>query len=196
MSLKRPFTFPLPSHALDCFVHPDPANALHSPYRHTPENGPIETLAGNGHVILRTTRGHFTPEDFAEAPQDILQRMAKLPWSHIPRCQDKGDWKPLDDVRGKIYATDPITPFTESPPGKWRFSATPGIRIGGAPIVPRSLLQQVARLPRVEVLVRALSVKDPILFRFTGGIGCIGHHRSFLNTRPTASLFEPRHHRI
>lgn len=176
---KRPFHFPLPPDALPLFTHPDPAHAFHEPFA---LDG--EVVAANGHVAIKVYRGHFSAEDYGAANQEMEARIRPLPW-HLVRLHSPGggllhyhahDWRNLDEVRGLIYDWAPIQPFIRCG-RKWKFAPSPGIRVGGSVIVPLSLLQLIARLPRVEVLTRELDLDAPLVFRFTGGIGVIGNHR-------------------
>lgn len=176
---KRPFHFPLPPDALPVFTHPDPAHLFHEPFA---MDG--EVVAANGHVAIKVYRGHFSAEDFAPATPEMEERIRPLPW-HLVRLHSPGggllnyrptDWRNLDDVRGLIYDWAPIQPFLRC--GRtWKFAPAPGIRVGGSVIVPLSLLQTIARLPRAEVLTRDIDLHSPLVFRFTGGIGVIGNHR-------------------
>ena len=187
---KRPFTYPLPEEALDEFTHPDPAELLHLPY--LLGNGAV--LAADGHVAVRVQRGFFAAEDFPAAPAEVLERIGTLPWHLIARCRERGDWLPLDDVRGDLYDGPVLPRLTRGESGRWHPPHAPTVRIGGGPVVPLPLLQLIARLPRVELLVRDLTVYDPVLFRFSGGSGCIGHHRHLTLVPADRQLFHPLTH--
>jgi hypothetical protein len=187
-SLKIPFRFPIPTEALEAFSHPDADDVLGQPYRM--DDGPGSVLAGNGHVAIKAYRGWFHEDDFQPVPEAVVERIAKLPWSWITAPENRPtDWRALDDVRGDLYDTAPIELFTKAD-GKWRLAPTPGVRIADRAIVPLSILQQIARLPKAELLMVNLRLDQPVAFRFAGGMGVIGCHR-FTSAR--RQIFRRKH---
>ncbi len=171
---KRPFGHPVPADALAYFIHPDPRHLFHTPFRH-PEDSNL--YAGSAVAIrLRPSRCI----DLAEYPppsEETLRRFTELP-SHrftLAATQPKA-WRCLDDHRGTIYA-DPLIPVHyRTTDGIQIDRVTKNVRICGAPIVPLSILQLLARLPRIELYTAHCTLTGPVLFRFSGGEGIIPHY--------------------
>lgn len=169
---KRPFGHPIPAAAVAHFLHPHHPLFRHA-YRH-PEDGNLYAAA----LIAIRLRPSYTiaPDEYPAAPTEVLSRLANLPWDRFPlAAKHPAAWRCLDDHRGTIYGDD-LTPLW-TPDHRGRSAHRPGklVRICGAPIVPLSLLQLIARLPKPEICTAGCTLTGPILFRFTGGEGIIPH---------------------
>ena len=171
---KRPFPHPLPAEALAFFVHPDPRHLFHVAFRH-PFDGTV--IAGSA-VALRCRAGRgIDPAEYPAPDPDALRRIDALPWDRFTHAatQPKA-WRGLDDHRGTIYS-DPLLPVHHrTPDGIQIDRVTKNVRICGAPIVHLSILQLLARLPRVEIYTAGCTLTGPVLFRFSGGEGIIPHY--------------------
>jgi len=167
---KRPFLHPVPADAVDHFTHPTHP-AFRQPWQHDGH------LWAAGLLALRFRPSFaIAPSEYPAAPQEFADRVGTLPWERFPAAaaQPKA-WRCLDDHRGTIYG-DPVAPFwLEVRPGRWIYDPRKLVRICGAPIVPLSVLQLLARLPRPEIHTAGCTVEGPVLFRFSGGEGIIPH---------------------
>jgi hypothetical protein len=171
---KRPFGHPVPSDALAFFVHPDHRHLFHVPFRH-PEDGNL--YAGSAVAIRFRPSRSIDPAEFPAPGHDVLDRFMALPWHRFPvaATQPKA-WRCLDDHRGTIYG-DPLLPVhVRTTSGIQIDRVTKNVRICGAPIVPLSILQLLARLPRIELYTAGCTLTGPVLFRFSGGEGIIPHY--------------------
>lgn len=179
----KSYPYPLPEYALSDFCHPATGHPLGSALRHEGE-----ILAGNGYVALRATRGHWIHEEFPIAPADYLERFGALPWER-PLV---GPWRLLSDAGPVMWRRGQIG-FWHGPNGQserpWRPAPNPIWRVGDA-VVRLSLLQLVARLPRVEVYTGAQDNLEPLFFRFSGGRGMIAHDPRLSNW--SYHLFAPQ----
>jgi hypothetical protein len=171
---KRPFGHPVPADALAFFVHPYQRHIFHTAFRH-PFDG---TVIAASAVALRCRAGRgIDPAEYPAPHPDALRRIDALPWDRFPHAatQPKA-WRCLDDHRGTIYG-DPLLPVhVRTTSGIQIDRVTKNVRICGAPIVPLSILQLLARLPRVELYTADCSLTGPVLFRFSGGEGIIPHY--------------------
>lgn len=184
---KRPFGHPLPADALDYFVHPFPGHVFHPAFRH-PEDGNV--YAGSA-VALRVRRSRcIDPVEYPPPTQEALDRVTALPWGRFASAADQPKaWRCLDDHRGTIYAEPPAPVFTLTAQGPRIRLAGKNVRICGAPILPLSILQLLARLPRPEIYTAGCTLSGPVLFRFTGGEGIIPH---FGLTSAAFEMLKPR----
>jgi hypothetical protein len=187
---KRPFMHPLPAEALDFFVHPYPHHLLHTPFRH-PYDGTV--IAGSAVAIrCRAGRG-IDPAEYPAPDPEALRRIDALPWDRFTHAATQPQsWRCLDDHRGTIYGDAVLPVHYRNVNGIQIDLHTKNVRLCGAPIVPLSVLQLLARLPRVELYTAGCTLTGPILFRFSGGEGIIPHygltsaHFEMLKPRDTA----------
>jgi hypothetical protein len=161
---SRPFAYPLPGSALQEFCHPDPLHPFAAPLRWDDE-----ALAANSYIAIRARRLALDLHDLPPATPDLLSRVERLPWAAFPSTAPAHHWGNLDDHRGDIYARAPIR-FLARHDGRWITALSPAWRIAGSVVVPLSMLQLIARLPRAEVYLEGLA-NGPLYFRFTGGLG-------------------------
>lgn len=159
MTSKAPFLFPVRAGDISLFCHPSPASPLHLPHY---IGGSL--TAGNGHIAIRAERGQWTESDFTPAPENAAQRLSALPWHRFP--PESPEWRPLDDIRGLLYAHAPIAPFTD----RHRVAPCPVWQIADHHLARLSHLQLLARLPRVRVYAGPAAREDPLFFRYNGGI--------------------------
>ena len=138
---------------------------------HLPRRIGPHVVAANGHAAIRCTKGHWMDSDYGGANDAYVLRFSKLPWNRV-LDPESPHWKDLDSVRMSIYRNSPIAVFGKD----HRLAPSPSVRIGTSSAVPLSVLQIVARLPRVEVYAYAQATRDPVFFRFTGGEGIIAFH--------------------
>jgi len=171
---KRPFGYPVPADALAYFVHPNPRHIFHIPLRH-PEDGNL--YAGSAVAIRFRPSRSIDPAEFLTPDDDALSRFMDLPWYRFtPAATQPKAWRCLDDHRGTIYG-DPLLPVhVRTTSGIQIDRVTKNVRICGAPIVPLSILQLLARLPRIELYTAHCTLTGPVLFRFSGGEGIIPHY--------------------
>lgn len=162
---KIPFRFPVPPDALAAFCHPSPHHIFHLPRRIADT-----VCAANGHVAIRCTRGHWSPEDYMGATDAYILRIQKLPWNSAPINSEF--WSPLDDARGTIYRHAPRAIFGSDN----KLCHSPSVRVGKLVVMPLSIIQLIARLPRCEVYINSFTITDPLFFRFSGGAGIVAPH--------------------
>jgi hypothetical protein len=158
MTSKAPFTFPLLAGDIALFCHPSAASPFHLPHF---LDGDL--TAGNHHIAIRARRGRWMECDFSPPPDGFKERLGNLPWHRFP--DDGPEWRPLDDIRGLLYAHAPINPwkadFTPSPSPVWRIGHHHRVRL--------SHLQLLARLPRCMVYAGPSMRPDPLFIRFNAG---------------------------
>ena len=179
---KKAWGTPLPLEGLRSFRHPNPGHVFGAAVWHEGE-----ALASNGLVALRATKGWWGPEDFEQASEGFLERFFGIPWGGMPAGNE---WSNLDDVRGTLYRGHPGVMYDKGRDG-WRFADCCKVRVGGSVVVPLSVLQWVARLPRCEVWTGLGDGDQPLAFRFSGGVGMIAPDASAL---VDFAIFEPRRH--
>ncbi len=170
---KRPSGHPVPADAVAHFVHPDPRHLFHTPFRH-PEDGNL--YAGSAVALrLRPSRA-IDPAEYPAPGEETLRRFTSLPWHRFTHAatQPKA-WRCLDDHRGTIYADALLPVHVRTTQGIQIDRVTKNVRICGSPIVPLSILQLLARLPRIELYTAHCTLTGPVLFRFSGGEGIIPH---------------------
>jgi hypothetical protein len=165
---------PVPADALAFFVHPDHRHPFHLPFRH-PEDGNL--YAGSAVAIRLRPSRCIDPAEYPAPDPDVLARFTALPWDRfIHAATQPKAWRCLDDYRGTIYG-DPLLPVhVRTTQGIQIDRVTKNVRICGAPIVPLSVLQLLARLPRIELYTAGCTLTGPVLFRFSGGEGIIPHY--------------------
>jgi hypothetical protein len=171
---KRPFGHPVPVDALAFFVHPDHRHLFHVAFRH-PDDGNL--YAGSALAIRFRPSRSIDPSEYPAPDPDALRRITALPWASFTHAatQPKA-WRGLDDHRGTIYG-DPLLPVHHrTPDGIQIDRVTKNVRICGAPIVPLSILQLLARLASFEIYTAGCTLTGPVLFRFSGGEGIIPHY--------------------
>jgi len=171
---KRTFGHPVPADALAYFIHPDPRHLFHLPFRH-PKDGNL--YAGSAVALRLRPSRCIDPAEYPAPGEESLRRFMELPWARFPHAATQPQaWRCLDDHRGTIYA-DPLLPVhVRTTRGIQIDRATKNVRICGAPIVPLSVLQLLARLPRIELYTAGCTLTGPVLFRFSGGEGIIPHY--------------------
>jgi hypothetical protein len=174
MSHKRPaFPFPIQLGALEEFRHPEPGHQLSRAGWYEGE-----ALAANGFMAIRVRRGNFMESDFPEPEPGFWLRFLKLPWTKFENLAD--DWHEFYDVGRFLYSSATIEPWKDG-----RCAPSPVWRVGPGFLARKSHLQLIAKLPRCEVHVGTLQAGEPMLFRFSGGIGMLA-----ADARLTESSFE------
>lgn len=157
--MKESFSYPISREALEMFCHPVEATGLSRAARWE-----REILAANGYAAIRVQRGSWLDSEFPAASAEYLGRIGKLPWLAFPGARN--GWRSLADVASSLGLRGGI--------GLWlndRLAPSPVWLVGGCR-VRLSLLQLVARLPRVEVYAEE-DRSCPLWFRFSGGLGAI-----------------------
>ncbi len=184
--LKRPFGWPLPAAALDYFCHPT-LPAVMTPLRH-PEDGMVYCVSPFGALRIRRFHGHA--EEFPTMGEEMVARLAALPWATLrEQGQTKDLWRLMDDARGTLWR-DPPLPLYRLKDFNWQATREKRVRICGGPIVPLALLQVLSRLPRMEICVADSSPQQPVFFRCNGEgefiLPNLGH------TEASFEMFKPK----
>lgn len=160
MTSKAPFTFPLLAGDIAEFCHPSPESPFHRAHF---RDGDL--TAGNGFIAIRAMRGRWIESDFTPAPDGFGDRMGTLPWHRIP--PPSPEWRDLDEIRGIIYASAPLDPWT--PDHKSSPSPSPVWRIAHHHRIRLSHIQLLARLPRCKVFCGHSMKDDPLFISFSSG---------------------------
>lgn len=176
--MKSDFPYPLTECALPEFCNPALGHVLSKPVRDA-----AEIIAGNGFVVLRAHRGRWLDSDFPRASAAFLERINKIPWGRFESLSDDR-WRDLCGVRQMIDRRGSIGFWQD---GTAKVSPSPVWRVGSV-YVRLSLLQLIARLPRVAVAWTE-DLDSPLWFRFTGGRGAVAHDRRL--TLSSFSIFQP-----
>lgn len=177
--MKSDFPYPLPEYALDEFCRPESGHVFSQPKRH---DGDI--CAGNGYVMIRAHRGRWIDDEFPEASSEFLMRMARIPWARYQMIPSTA-FREIAPIRGSIASRGTIGFWMD---GTAKVNPSPVWRVG-RPLVRLSLLQLIARLPRVEVAWTD-DADSPLWFRFTGGIGAVAYDSRL--TLASYSIFQPQ----
>ncbi len=176
--MKLDFPYPLPEAALEEFCHPAAVLPFARPVRVE-----SEIVAGNGYVMVRCHRGRWLDSEFPPASPELLARLGRIPWARYQLIPDFS-WRDLAEVRGLIDRRGNLG-FWKS--GTARVNPSPVWRVGSV-MVRLSLLQLIARLPRVAVAWTG-DADSPLWFRFAGGRGAIAHDRRL--TLASFEIFQP-----
>lgn len=185
MSSKPAFPYPLPLEALEDFCHPVAGSVFAKPRKHEGE-----TLVGNTHLALRIRKGTWLDSEIsaAEESAEFVRRMGGLDWN---APFESPEWRYLADVKARLF------PKGSAPVGLWlegKTGPSPVVMVAGRFRARLSVLQLVARLPRVEVYTGAADPTKPLWLRFSGGYGLIARHAALDVTPPSFSIFEPQRH--
>lgn len=179
----KSYPYPIPPDALDEFSSGVPGHVFEKPMEYDGE-----TIAANGLVCIRCQIGRWLSGEHPQATGDFLKRIDKLNWGAFPALREDL-WHDLELVRihargrGQIAMRHPTSGNVQSSP-IWKLGPVPA-RL--------SVLQAVAKLPRVEV--QWMDDRDSaIYFRFSGGRGIIAADRSLAGTTPARSMFQDRKH--
>lgn len=179
---KRPFGYPLPVEAIPHLVHPTPGHRFARPFRDT--HGNIVTWNGALAVRIRS----FLPElDLAEAPFEAVEN--SLEWPDPDAKEDKGRWKPLDDVAGLLWRYPPRSPWIAVRGGGVTGNTLTNVRVGACVVVPLPLVQLAARLPRCRVCIDNRA-GGPLHLLWNGGEAVIRPIRDL--PAPRFNLLSPR----
>ena len=184
---RRSFAFPIGEDTMRHFVHPDSEHAFHEIYRDDKD----QLVAANGDVAIRVYRGYWIPAEWPAMPEANAVRLADLPWHLFAEAiADKNGWQKLDDISGQIFrfGVDPVFVLEQ----KWKLGDTIAVRVADGPDVPLSILQLIARLPRVEFYTEHLRRDSPVLFRFSTGFGILAPRKS--SPEPKLRIFQPKRH--
>jgi hypothetical protein len=154
------------------FVHRDAAHVFGRPVGHAGE-----TLACDGHIALRVTRGHWMDSDWPEASAAYLARFPLDAWKVWPDPAGE-HWREMDDERGRIAA-----------------ARSGDVRIGKSFLASLEQARLLARLPRCEVWT-AGGEGEHLKFRFSGGTGIVGFLRSrhWKGAGVRLSILSPSYH--
>lgn len=182
---KQPFRHPVPSEALDYFVHPRPGH-----HYSAPAWGRDAVLhCSNGWIA---TRFFGFSAAFGTAPQSLVDRLAKFPWrSRMDRLRDLPDqstWRKMDDCTLDIFSAG-VVPMWRDQRGGYRLD--PCVRLNHAALIPCVSLQLISRLPACEICTE-VSRGEPVAFRFRGGEGMmatLNHDQEQAATSPIAHIF-------
>lgn len=156
------FLLPLQFGVLEHFCHPDPGHMLAVPVW-----AAGEAWAGNGFMAIRVRRGLWLEGDFPDPPAGAALRLLGLPWGKFERLADA--WRPMEDAGRALDLRGIIAPWTE----RHRCAPSPVWRVSTGFLARKSHMQLIGRLPRCEVYVAGVRADEPLLFRFSGGIGMV-----------------------
>jgi hypothetical protein len=178
--MKNAFPFPLPEEALRMACHLHDWHELHEP-RH--RDGLV--YAGNGFLAIRVRKGHWIDDELEPMQAVQAARFDSLPWGRLDALIQSGrEWVEL------LKGFRPSANSTLWHHRSGRFNRKPAARVRRA-VIPLSILEFLARFPRVEVNLDSTSEREPLYFRFAGGEGIVPPFR-----RPPEAereIFKPRY---
>jgi len=176
--MTRHFPHPLRFDTLLRFTHPQPEHHFSNPVM---IDG--DAHACNGWAALKCHRGLWAADDFPEPAAGVVDRFKAIPFQiPEPASLISSAWHELHTFEPMIFRHGIIAPFTR----QHRMAATPAVQVDTI-LVPLSMLQLVARLPRCEFLTPTAST---LRIRFSGGLGVLAGLPS-----ATAAFHIDPHHR-
>lgn len=158
---KRSFGHPVPEDAIAYFCHPKDGH--HYDGAAWGRDGNL--WACNGHVAVRFF--NFTAAH-GSGSMDVVDRLQKLRW-HTSKHENPKAWRKLDDCTLDLFRCGVLDPWDKS--GRWLVAA--GARVNHGIVLPVVSLQLISRLPRCEIYTDSIGDREPVPFRFNGGIGLL-----------------------
>ncbi len=180
---KRPFGFPVPAEALAYLVDPVRGHEFARPFKDASGN----VVCWNGALAVRIRS--FVPDDVELSPKPWEAVENSLHWPAVGAPEDKGRWRPLDDAAGFIWKFPPRSPWIELRGGEITGNKLTSVRVGAATVVPLSLLQLAARLPRCRVNIDN-APDGHLQFLWNGGEAVIAPIEEL--SPPRFSILSPR----
>jgi hypothetical protein len=181
---KRGFGYPLGVDALPYLVRPQAGHRFSRPFKDC--HGNVVTWNGALGVRIRTA----LPDgiEFSPVPFEAIDYC--LPWPEPEEAADAERWRLLDDVAGQVWRLKPKAAFIEVSGREGLVgNALVSVQVGMGAVVPVSLLQIAARLPRCRVGIDNQR-GGPLRFIWHGGEAIIRHVEQL--PEPGFAIFAPK----
>jgi hypothetical protein len=181
---RQTFGYPLNGAALGYLVRPQAGHKYSRPFRDC--HGNVVTWNGALGVRIRTLQA----EGIEVSPVPFEAVDYSLPWPEAEEAADVGRWRLLDDVAGQVWRLKPKAAFIEVSGREGLVgNALVSVQVGLGAVVPVSLLQLAARLPRCRVEIDNRR-GGPLRFIFNGGEAIIRHIEQL--PEPSFAIFAPK----
>jgi hypothetical protein len=161
---KRPFRHPLPAEVVAWFCHPRAGHVYEAPA--FGRDGKL--YCSNGFIAVRFFN---FPASMGTGPQEMVERLQKLPGWKRPEHEDASAWRKTDDCTLDLFQ-EGVFPMWREFRGRMQYRVDPAVQVNLTTVVPAVSLQLISRLPRCEVFT-APDRDSPLPFRFNGGEGLV-----------------------